>query len=72
MSVIRFEEQRPKLERMAQYWPRSIQEYWRLEDERRTNLPAKLLAETTRLGTVGRYAPTHFGKRKSYGSSPWH
>ena len=35
MSVIRSEEQRPKLERMARHWPRSIQEYWRVEEERR-------------------------------------
>jgi hypothetical protein len=66
MAVIRSEEQRPKLERMASHWPRSIQEYWRHEEERRMNLPAKLLAETIRLRSKSVESRTKFGKRKSY------
>ena len=66
MSVIRFEEQRPKLERMASHWPRNIQEYWRLEEERRMSLPAKLISETIRLSSGPLNASTKFGKRKSY------
>jgi len=66
MTVIRSEEQRPKLERMARHWPRNIQEYWRVEEERRMNLPAKLLAETIRLRSKSVESRTNFGKRKSY------
>ncbi len=70
MTVIRSEEQRPKLERMARHWPRNIQEYWRVEEERRENLPAKLLAETIRIRSRGEYSRTQFGKRKSYVAPP--
>jgi len=66
MSVIRSEEQRPKLERMARHWPRSIQEYWSAEEERQKNLPSKLLAETIRIRSRGEHSMTKFGKRKSY------
>ena len=71
MSVIRSEEQRPKLERMAKHWPRSIQEYWFHEEERRMNLSAKLLAETIRVGSARRVPACQFAKRKSYGPKPW-
>ena len=70
MTVIRSEEQRPKLERMARHWPRNIQEYWRVEEERRMNLPAKLLAETIRLRSKSVESRTNFGKRKSYVAPP--
>ena len=70
MAVFRFDEQQPKLERMARYWPRTIQEYWRLEQHRQSNLSAKLLAETIRVGSRSKLPDRHFPKRKSYTAPP--
>ena len=66
MSVIKPEDQRPKLERMASHWPRNLQEHWHVDERRRFNLPATLLSESIRLGSGSRVSTRSFGKRKSY------
>ena len=68
MTVIRSEEQRTHFDRMASYWPRTIQEYWRHEEERQLNLPGKLMAEGIRLETRSDAPRSSFAKRKCYRS----
>jgi len=70
MSVIKFDDERPHFERMASHWPRTIQDYWRQEEERQTNLPGKLLAEGMRLQAPRQQPAPRFAKRKTY-QSPW-
>lgn len=72
MTLIRGEEQRTHFDRMASYWPRTIQEYWRHEEERYLNLPAKLMAEGIRLGTRSEGPRPSFAKRKCYKSLSRH
>ena len=66
MKLMITEEQRPHSERMAKHWPRSIQEYWRQEQERQTNLPSKLLSEWIKVDSRQSMAQQHFAKRKCY------
>ena len=71
MQVMTTDEQRPHSERMAQFWPRSIQEYWRQEQNRQINLPGKLLSESIKVDSRHSFAqhplaPQRFAKRKCY------
>ena len=66
MKVMMTGEQRTHSERMAKHWPRSIQEYWRQEQERQINLPGKLLSEWIKVDSRQTMAQQHFAKRKCY------
>lgn len=68
MAVIKTEDERSSFNRMAPHWPRTIQEYWRQEEDRQINLPGKLLAEGIRIQSRQERPRPSFGKRKCYGS----
>ena len=61
----------PKLDHMAEYWPRTIQQYWRDQENRQKSLPAKLLSESIRLNGASRPRKQLFAKRQSF-VSPVH
>jgi len=72
MSVINISgEKIPKLDRVSEYWPRTIQQYWRDQENRQKSLQAKLLSETIRLQSASRPRKQLFAKRQSF-VSPCH
>ena len=72
MSVINISgDNVPKLDQMAEYWPRTIQQYWRDQEDRQKSLPARLLSESIRLNGASRPRKQLFAKRQSF-VSPAH
>ena len=72
MSVINISGDKPsKLDRVSEHWPRTIQEYWRDQQNRQISLQAKLLSETIRLQGASRPRKQLFAKRQSF-VSPGH
>ena len=72
MSVIYISGDKPsKLDRVSEHWPRTIQEYWRDQENRQISLQAKLLSETIRLQGASRPRKQLFAKRQSF-VSPGH
>jgi len=62
----------PKLDQVAEYWPRTIQQYWRDQENRQKSLPAKLLSESIRLNGASRPRKQSFAKRQSFVSPAHH
>ena len=72
MSVINISgDKAPKLDRVSEHWPRSVQQYWRDQENRQRSLQAKLLSESLRLQGVPRPRKQIFAKRQSF-VSPTH
>lgn len=72
MSVINISgDKSSKLDRVSEHWPRTIQEYWRDQENRQISLQAKLLSETIRLQAASRPRKRLFAKRQSF-VSPGH
>ena len=72
MSVINISgDKSAKLDRVSEHWPRTIQEYWRDQENRQISLQAKLLSETIRLQGASRPRKQLFAKRQSF-VSPGH
>ena len=72
MSVINISgEKTPKLDRVSEFWPGTIQQYWRDQENRQKSLQAKLLSETIRLRRASRPRKQLFAKRRSF-VSPCH
>ena len=72
MSVINISgDKSSKLDRVSEHWPRTIQEYWRDQENRQISLQAKLLSETIRLQGASRPGKQLFAKRQSF-VSPGH
>ena len=72
MSVINISgDKSSKLDRVSEHWPRTIQEYWRDQQNRQISLQAKLLSETIRLQGASRPCNQLFAKRQSF-VSPGH
>ena len=72
MSVINISGDKPsKFDRVSEHWPRTIQEYWRDQENRQISLQAKLLSETIRLQGASRPRKQLFAKRQSF-VSPGH
>jgi hypothetical protein len=72
MSVINISgDKTPNLDRVSEYWPRTIQQYWRDQENRQKALQAKLLSETIRLQGASRPRKQLFAKRQSF-VSPCH
>ena len=72
MSVIKISgDKLSKLDRVSEHWPRTIQEYWRDQENRQISLQAKLLSETIRLQGASRPRKQLFAKRQSF-VSPGH
>jgi len=72
MSVINVSgDKAPKLDRVSEYWPRTIQQYWRHQDNRQKSLQARLLSESIRLQGASRPRKQIFVKRQSF-VSPRH
>ena len=46
----------PKLDKMAEHWPQTIQQYWRDQEDRQMSLSARLLSESIRLNGASRPA----------------
>ena len=61
----------PKLDKMAEHWPQTIQQYWRDQEDRQKSLPARLLSESIRLNGASRPRKQWFAKRQSF-VSPAH
>ena len=61
----------PKLDKVAEYWPRTIQQYWRHQESRQLSLKARLLSESIRLNGSSRPRKQWFAKRQSF-VSPAH
>ena len=67
MSVINISgDKPPKLDRVSEHWPRTIQQYWRYQENRQKSLQAKLLSESLRLQSVPRSRKQIFAKRQSF------
>ena len=67
MSVINISgDKAPKLDRVSEHWPRTIQQYWRYQESRHKSLQAKLLSESLRLQSVPRSRKQIFAKRQSF------
>ena len=67
MSVINISgDKAPKLDRVSEHWPRTIQQYWRYQENRQKSLQAKLLSESLRLQSVPRSRKQIFAKRRSF------
>ena len=67
MSVINITgETVPKLDQMAEYWPRTIQQYWRDQEDRQKSLSARLLSESIRLNSASRPRKQLFARRQSF------
>ena len=67
MSVINISgDKAPKLDRVSEHWPRTIQQYWRDQENRQKSLQAKLLSESLRLQSVPRSREQIFAKRQSF------
>ena len=72
MTVINISgDKAPKLDRVSDYWPRTIQQYWRDQENRQKSLQARLLSESIRLQGASRPPKQIFGKRQSF-VSPRH
>ena len=72
MSVINISgDQAPKLDRMSEHWPLTIQQYWRDQQNRQGSLQGRLLSESLRLHSVPRPRKQLFAKRQSF-VSPTH
>ena len=72
MSVINISgDKTPRLDRVSEHWPRTIQQYWGHQENRQTSLQAKLLSETIRLQSASRPRKQLFAKRQSF-VSPSH
>ena len=72
MSVINISgDKSSKHDRVSEHWPRTIQEYWRDQENRQISLQAKLLSETIRLQGASRPRKQLFAKRQSF-VSPGH
>ena len=72
MSVINISgDQAPKLDRMSEHWPLTIQQYWRDQENRHRSLQGRLLSESLRLHSVPRPRKQLFAKRQSF-VSPTH
>jgi len=56
----------PKLDRVSEHWPRTIQQYWRYQENRQKSLQAKLLSESLRLQSLPRSRKQIFAKRQSF------
>ena len=61
----------PKLDKMAEHWPQTIQQYWRDQEDRQMSLTARLLSESIRLNGASRPRKQLFAKRQSF-VSPAH
>lgn len=61
----------PKLDQVSEYWPRTIQQYWRDQEGRQKSLSARLLSESLRLKGASRPRKQWFAKRQSF-VSPAH
>lgn len=61
----------PKLDKMAEHWPQTIQQYWRDQEDRQMSLSARLLSESIRLNGASRPRKQLFAKRQSF-VSPAH
>ena len=61
----------PKLDQVAKFWPGTIQQYWRDQEDRQKSLSARLLAESIRLNGASRPRKQLFAKRQSF-ISPAH
>ena len=67
MSVINISgDKAPKLDQVSEHWPRTIQQYWRDQENRQKSLQAKLLSESLRLQSVPRSRKQIFAKRQSF------
>ena len=67
MSVINISgDKAPKLDRVSEHWPRTIQQYWRDQENRQNSLQAKLLSESLRLQSLPRSRKQIFAKRQSF------
>ena len=67
MSVINISgDKTPKLDRVSEHWPLTIQQYWRDQENRQKSLQAKLLSESLRLQIVPRSRKQIFAKRQSF------
>ena len=67
MSVINISgDKAPKLDRVSEHWPRTIQQYWRYQENRQKSLQAKLLSESLRLQSLPRSRKQIFAKRQSF------
>ena len=67
MSVINISgDKAPKLDRVSEHWPRTIQQYWRDQENRQKSLQAKLLSESLRLQSLPRSRKQIFAKRQSF------
>ena len=67
MSVINISgDKAPKLDRVSEHWPRTIQQYWLYQENRQKSLQAKLLSESLRLQSLPRSRKQIFAKRQSF------
>ena len=67
MSVINISgDKAPKLDRVSEHWPRTIQQYWSDQENRQKSLQAKLLSESLRLQSLPRSRKQIFAKRQSF------
>ena len=72
MSVINISgDMTPNLDRVSEFWPPTIQQYWRDQETRHKSLQAKLLSERIRLQSASRHRKQLFAKRQSF-VSPSH
>ena len=72
MSVINISgEKTPKLDLVSEYWPSTIQQYWRDQENRHKSLQGRLLSESLRLHSAPRPRKHLFAKRQSF-VSPTH
>ena len=62
----------PKLDQVAEFWPGTIQQYWRDQEDRQKSLSARLLAESIRLNGASRPRKQLFAKRQSFISPAHH
>ena len=63
-------DQTPKLDRIAEYWPSTIQQHWRGLETRHQSLKGKLVSESIRLRGASRPTRQVFAKRRSFVSPP--
>ena len=61
----------PKLNRVYEHWPRTIQHYWSDQENRQKSLQARLLSEKIRLQSASRRRKQLFAKQQSF-VSPCH
>lgn len=68
--AVKLGQEQSKFDAMSRYWPSTIREYWKDQEQRKIRLSAKLISESLQLDRCRESRPNVYARRKSYVSPP--